>query len=140
MIKLAKEVDLPVVIHNRSAHREMEWFFQEERILELRGVMHCFSGDIEDARFYLDMGLFISYTGNITYQDFRKLDVVKFIPLDRVLLETDSPYMTPEPRRKERNEPAYLPHVAEKLADLHKMSIDEIARITTDNAERLFGL
>ena len=140
MIKLAKEVDLPVVIHNRSAHREMEWFFQEERILELRGVMHCFSGDIEDARFYLDMGLFISYTGNITYQDFRKLDVVKFIPLDRVLLETDSPYMTPEPRRKERNEPAYLPHVAEKLADLHKMSIDEIARITTDNAEGLFGL
>jgi TatD DNase family protein len=140
MISLAKSANLPVVIHNRTAHREMEWFFQEERILELNGVMHCFSGDIEDARFYLDMGLHISYTGNITYQDFRKLDVVRFVPLDRILLETDSPYMTPEPHRKKRNEPAYLPYVAEKLAALHNLPLDEIARITTDNAERLFGL
>ncbi len=140
MIGLAKKTDLPVVIHNRSAHREMEWFFQEEHISELNGVMHCFSGDIEDARFYLDMGLHISYTGNITYHDFRKLDVVRFVPLDRILLETDSPYMTPEPRRKERNEPAYVSYVAEKLAELHKVPVDEIARITTDKAERLFGL
>lgn len=140
MLRLAKEVKLPVVIHNRRAHREMEWFFQEEQILELKGVMHCFSGDIEDARFYLDMGLYISYTGNITYHDFRKPDVVKFIPLDRILLETDSPYMTPEPHRKKRNEPAYVPYVAEKLASLYNKSVDEIARITTDNAKRLFGL
>ena len=102
--------------------------------------MHCFSGDIEDARFYLDMGLHISYTGNITYQDFRKLNVVKFIPFDRILLETDSPYMTPEPHRKERNEPAYVPRVAEKLAELHNKPIEEIAQLTTDNAKRLFGL
>jgi TatD DNase family protein len=140
MLQFAREVNLPVVIHNRRAHREMEWFFQEEQILELNGVMHCFSGDIEDARFYLDMGLHISYTGNITYQDFRKLNVVKFIPLDRVLLETDSPYMTPEPHRKKRNEPAYVPFIAEKLASLHNKSVEEIARITTDNAKRLFGL
>lgn len=139
MIDVAKEVVLPVVIHNRSAHREMEWFFQENKIFELPGVMHCFSGDIEDARFYLDMGLHISYTGNITYRDFRKLDVVKFIPLDRILLETDSPYMTPEPFRKKRNEPAYVTYVAQKLADLHGTPVDEIARITTDNAESLFG-
>jgi len=140
MIDLAMEVDLPVVIHNRSAHREMEWFFQENKIFELQGVMHCFSGDIEDARFYLDMGLHISYTGNITYQDFRKLHVVKFIPLDRILLETDSPYMTPAPYRKKRNEPAYVPYIAEKLAGLHRKPVNEIARITTDNAKRLFGL
>jgi TatD DNase family protein len=86
------------------------------------------------------MSLHISYTGNITYQDFRKLDVVRFVPLDRILLETDSPYMTPEPHRKKRNEPAYLPYVAEKLAALHNLTVDEIARITTDNAEGLFGL
>jgi TatD DNase family protein len=140
MLRLAKELRLPVVIHNRRAHREMEWFFQDEQILELSGVMHCFSGEIEDARFYLDMGLHISYTGNITYQDFRKLEVVKFIPLDRMLLETDSPYMTPEPHRKKRNEPAYVPYVAEKLASLHDKSVDEIARITTDNAKGLFGI
>lgn len=140
MLRLAKQVKLPVVIHNRKAHREMEWFFQEEGILELDGVMHCFSGDIEDAKFYLDMGLHISYTGNITYPDFRKINVVKFIPLDRILLETDSPYMTPEAFRKKRNEPAYVPYVAEKLASLHNKPVDEIAQITTGNAKRLFGL
>lgn len=139
MLRLGKEAKLPIVIHNRRAHREMEWFFQENKIFELSGVMHCFSGDVEDARFYLDMGLHISYTGNITYQDFRKLQVVKFIPLDRILLETDSPYMTPEPHRKKRNEPAYVTLVAEKLAELHEKPVDEIARITTNNAERLFG-
>lgn len=140
MIRLAKELNLPVVIHNRRAHREMEWFFQEEEIYELRGVMHCFSGGIEDARFYLDMGLHISYTGNISYQDFRKPDVIKFIPLERILLETDSPYMAPEPHRKKRNEPAFVPFVAEKLAGIHNKPTEEIARITTENAVRLFGL
>jgi len=140
MLRLARELNLPVVIHNRRAQREMEWFFQEEKVDALNGVMHCFSGDIEDARFYLDMGLHISYTGNITYQDFRKLHVVKFIPLDRILLETDSPYMAPEPHRKKRNEPAFVPFVAEKLASLHNKPVEEIARITTENAVRLFGL
>jgi TatD DNase family protein len=140
MLRLAGDLNLPVIIHNRRAHREMEWFFQEEAIYELRGVMHCFSGDIEDARFYLDMGLHISYTGNITYPDFRNLNVVKFIPLDRLLLETDCPYMTPEPHRKKRNEPAYVVNVGGKLASLHQKPVEEIARITSDNAKRLFCL
>lgn len=140
MLDLAKSLRLPVVIHNRSAHREMEWFFQEEKISDLNGVMHCFSGDLTDARFYLDMGLHISFTGNITYDNFGKLDVVKYIPLNRLLLETDSPYMAPEPFRKGRNEPAYVCYVAEKLAILHKKPVDKIGLITTENAKKLFGL
>lgn len=140
MLSLARELNLPVVIHNRRAHREMEWFFQEEGVYELQGVMHCFSGDREDARFYLDMGFHISYTGNITYKDFRKLHVVQYIPLDRILLETDSPYLSPEPHRSKRNEPAYVRYIAEKLANLHQKPVEEIARLTTENARRLFGI
>ncbi|RMF61565.1 MAG: TatD family deoxyribonuclease, partial [Calditrichaeota bacterium] len=131
---------LPVVIHNRSAHREMQWFLQEEGIYQLDGVMHCFSGDIDDARFYLEMGLHISFTANITYPDFRRLDVVRYVPLERLLLETDSPYMTPYPLKKKRNEPANVFYVAEKIAELHSRPIEEIAEITTANAIRLFKL
>lgn len=140
MLAIAEELRLPVVIHNRSAHREMEWFFQEEGIHDLQGVMHCFSGDIIDARFYLDMGLHISFTANITYPDFKRLDVVKFVPPDRILLETDSPYMSPHPLRKQRNEPAHVIYVAQKLAEIHGTSVEEIARRTTVNAQRLFRL
>jgi len=140
MLKISIEVELPVIIHNRSAHREMEWFFQEERIDLLKGVMHCFSGDKIDARFYLDMGLHISFTGNITYPDFKKLDVVKYIPLNRILLETDSPYMTPEPYRKTRNEPCYLKLIATKLAELYQKPVEEIAAITSENSKSLFNL
>ncbi len=140
MIELAQEFDLPVVIHNRSAHREMEWFFQEQKIRRLKGVMHCFSGDQLDSRFYLEMGLYISFTGNITYRDFRKVNVVKTIPRDRLLLETDSPYLTPEPFRKQRNEPSYIPYIARKIADIWQEPLEVVARQTTENAHRLFGL
>jgi TatD DNase family protein len=140
MLELSEELKLPGIIHNRAAHREMEWFFQEEKIDSLKGVMHCFSGDKIDARFYLDMGLHISFTGNITYPDFKKNDVVRYIPLDRILLETDSPYMTPEPYRKSRNEPRYVKLVAKKLAELFQRPVEEISEITTKNSKRLFNL
>ncbi|MFQ5584636.1 MAG: TatD family hydrolase, partial [Calditrichia bacterium] len=140
MLFLAQALNLPVVIHNRSAHREMQWFFQEEKTFQLEGVMHCFSGNQIDARFYLEMGLHISFTGNITYPDYKMLDVLKYIPLDRILLETDSPYMPPEPFRKQRNEPAYVTYVAEKLAEVYHKAVPEIAEITTENAQRLFNL
>lgn len=140
MLDLAKGLDYPVVIHNRSAQREMEWFFQEAGIASLNGVMHCFEGEVADARFYLDMGLHISFTGNITFRSFRDEAVVRLVPLDRLLLETDSPFITPAPHRGGRNEPAFVGHVAARLAAIHGVPEDEIRRITTANARRLFGL
>lgn len=140
MLRLAREVDLPVVIHNRAAQREMQWFFQEEGIEQLNGVMHCFAGGIIDARFYLDMGLHISFTANITHQDFPHTDVVKYVPLERVMIETDSPYIPPAPFRKQRNEPAYVTYVAERLATIHGKSLEEIAQQTSENAKQLFRL
>lgn len=140
MLKIAREVNLPVVIHNRSAQREMEWFFQEEGLRMLDGVMHCFAGEVIDARFYLDMGLHISFTADITYKNFLRTEVVKFVPLDRLLLETDSPFIAPANFPKKRNEPANVIYVAEKLAEIHHTTIQEIAGITTENACRLFGL
>lgn len=140
MIRLAQECSLPVVIHNRSAHREMQWFFQENKITRLQGVMHCFSGDLVDARFYLEMGLYISFAGNITYPKFRHRNVVRAVPLQRLLLETDAPFLSPQPVRKQRNEPAFIPYIAQALAEMHKTTVQEIAQITTQNARSLFGL
>jgi len=140
MLGIAREVNLPVVIHNRSAQREMQWFFQEESIAELNGVMHCFAGDIIDARFYLDMGLHISFTADITHKNFSRTDVVKFVPLDRLLLETDSPFIVPAKFSGKRNEPANVVCVAEKLAEIRGIPLEKIAHITTENAFRLFKL
>jgi len=140
MLKLAADLHLPVVIHSRSAIREMEWFLQEERIHLLRGVMHCFEGDTTDARFFLDLGMHISFTGNITYKNFLRLDVVRFVPLDRLLLETDSPFLPPVPYRGKRNEPAFLPLIAKKIAKIHKTSLEQVAQQTTQNAIQLFQL
>lgn len=140
MLKIARDAALPVVIHNRSAQREMEWFFQEEGIDELEGVMHCFAGDVTDARFYLDMGLHISFTANITHKNFPHPDVVKMVPLDRLLIETDSPFIAPAQVNERRNEPANVVYVAEKLAQIHGRAIEDIAGITTENARRLFKL
>ncbi|MGH1362471.1 MAG: TatD family hydrolase [Calditrichia bacterium] len=139
MLDLGVEVERPVVIHNRDAMREMQWFFQEEKLYSVNGVMHCFAGNRIDARFYLDMDLHISFTANITYKNF-DLDVVKYVPLDKILLETDSPYMAPQPFRQKRNEPAFVTHVAEKLAEIHNVSYAEICDRTTKNARRLFNL
>jgi TatD DNase family protein len=140
MLSIAREVNLPVVIHNRSAQREMQWFFQEEGITELRGVMHCFAGDIIDVGFYLNMGLHISFTADITHKNFSRTDVVKFVPPERLLLETDSPFIVPTKFSAKRNEPANVLYVAEKLAEIRDMPVEEIARITTENARRLFRL
>lgn len=140
MLTIAREVNLPVVIHNRSAQREMQWFFQEEGITELNGVMHCFAGDITDARFYLDMGLHISFTADITHKNFPRINVVKYVPLNRLLLETDSPFIAPAKFSGKRNEPANVVFVAEKLAEIRGIPVEEIARITSENARRLFKL
>jgi TatD DNase family protein len=139
MIELAGELDLPVVIHNREAHPEMQQFFLDRGIENLRGVMHSFSGTAADARFYLDRGLSISFTGVITFKNFKEMEVVKSIPLDKILLETDSPFLTPMPYRGKRNEPAYVRFVAQKLSEVYEISLEELAEKTFQNANRLFG-
>ncbi len=140
MLLIARELDLPVVIHSRAAIREIEWFLQEEGFTRLKGVMHCFEGDTLDARFFLDLGMYISFAGNITYKDFSRSQVVKSVPLERLLLETDSPFLPPEPYRGQRNEPAQVKAVARKIAEIHRVSLDAVAQMTTHNARTLFRL
>ena len=102
--------------------------------------MHCFEGGIEEARFFLNLGMAISFAGNITYKNFKRSEVVKFVPLDRLLLETDSPFLSPHPFRGKPNEPARLPLIAQKAAELHNVSVEKIAHHTTQNARSLFQL
>ena len=138
MLEISDELNLPVVIHNRDAQPEMQRFFEERQIHSLRGVMHSFAGAATDAQFYLDRNLYISFTGVITLKNFKALDVVKSVPAERLLLETDSPFLAPEPRRGKRNEPAYVKYIAEKLAEIHQIPLDELCEITTRNGEDLF--
>ncbi len=138
MLHLASELALPVVIHNRDAHREMQDFFREQSIHNLKGVMHSFSGTVEDARFYLERGLHVSFTGVITFKNFKNLPLVQSVPLDRLLLETDSPFLTPVPMRGKRNEPGFVRYVAGKLAEIYGISSEELCEITAENARSLF--
>lgn len=137
---LAKTHDLPVVLHCRDADQDMREVIESERRGDgLSGVVHCFTGEYEDARWYLDKGLLISFTGIITFKTADKLrDVARRLPLDRLMIETDSPYLAPVPQRGKRNEPAFVVHVAEILARLHATSREEVARMTSANAGRLF--
>jgi len=139
MLGIANEVNLPVVIHNRNAHPEMRSFFELHGIDHLKGVMHSFSGSPDDAHFYLSRGLHISFTGVITFKNYSDLEVVKSVPLNRLLLETDSPFLTPVPKRGKRNEPAFVRYTAAKLAEIYKIPLQELADITSSNAQKLFG-
>jgi TatD DNase family protein len=138
MLEIATELNLPVVIHNRDAHREMRDYFEKRQIKKLSGVMHSFSGSLEDARFYLDLGLHISFTGVITFKNFKGIEVVKSVPLERILLETDSPFLTPVPNRGKRNEPVFVEFVARRLAEIYELPIQEVTHATFQNANRLF--
>jgi len=138
---LASELDLPVIIHDREAHDRVLKILREERARGIRGVLHCFSGDLGMARECIDLGLSVSIPGTVTYPSNQQLrDVVKGVSSDFILLETDCPYLSPVPHRGKRNEPAHLRLVAEKVAELKGLSMQDIARITTLNAERLFGM
>ncbi len=138
MLAIARKLDLPVVIHNRDAQKEMRIFFEEKEIEQLRGVMHSFAGSVDDARFYLERGMYISFTGVITFKNFKQIEVVESVPPERLLLETDSPFLTPVPYRGKRNEPAYVRYIAEKLAEIHHRSVEEICALTARNARELF--
>ena len=140
-LQLAREVSLPVIIHDREAHQETVKILQEERAETIGGVIHCFSGDLSMAKACLDLGFYISIPGTITFknsQDYQ--DLVRELPLNRLLLETDSPFLTPHPFRGKRNEPAYVYYTAKTVARVKNIDVAELADITTCNAQKLFGL
>ena len=140
-IQLARELALPVIIHTREAQEDTLTILKEEKASEVGGVFHCFSGDAGLAKDALDLGFYLSFSGILTFTNATMLrDIAKNTPLDRVLIETDCPYLTPVPHRGKRNEPAYVSHVASQLALLHNISRDEVAGQTTDNAKRLFKI
>lgn len=136
---LASELNLPVILHCREAHQDMLEILKKYQV---KGVAHSFTGSEEELREYLELGYYISYNGIITFK--KKAEqlqgLVKITPLDRILLETDCPYLTPEPYRGQKNEPSYVRYVAEKVAELKNISVEEIEKITTENAKRLFDL
>lgn len=138
---LAREVSLPVIIHDREAHQKVLQILQEEKAATVGGVIHCFSGDWEMAKACLDMGFYISIPGTITYkksEEYHKL--VRDLPLDRMLVETDCPFLAPHPFRGKRNEPAYVQYVAKAVAWIKGLGCEAFAEITTQNAQKLFNL
>jgi TatD DNase family protein len=140
MISVAADLDLPIIVHCREAFEDTLDILRRESTDQTRGVFHCFSGDQAELHQVLDLGFFVSYTGNITYRNTRLQATVEATPLDRLLLETDCPFLTPHPHRGKRNEPAYIPIIAAKLAEIKGLDIEEIARLTSANAYCLFGL
>lgn len=135
---LAKRLDKPLVVHVRDAHDDCEAVLKEEGVR--RGVIHCFTGDTDAARRYLDLGFMLSLSGVVTYKKTEALqDAVRFAPLDRLMVETDSPYLAPVPYRGKKNEPSYVVETAKKLSELKGVSLDQVAEVTTANAAALFG-
>ncbi len=140
-IAIAKELDLPIVIHDREAHGDILQLLKEEDAAKVGGIMHCFSGSWEMAQECLKMNFYLSFGGPVTYKNGKRpQEVAAKVPLERLLVETDSPYLTPEPHRGKRNQPAFVRHVAEKIATLRHMSVEQIALQTTKNACELFRL
>lgn len=138
-ILIAERLELPVIIHNRDAHQDTLTILKEKRVK--KGVMHCFSGDINFAQEVLSLGLYISFTGNLTYKKNESLrEVAREIPLEKLLLETDCPYLPPQPKRGMRNEPSFLVYTAEELAKIKGISLKGLGEITSQNAKTLFGL
>lgn len=140
-IQLARKVNKPIIIHNRDAHEDTVRILKEEKAEEVGGVMHCFSGSWEIAKQCLDLNFYISFGGPITFKNAKQpKEVLSKVPLDRLLLETDAPYLTPHPYRGKRNETGYVRLVAEAAAEIKQLDLEEISKLTTKNAQRLFQI
>ena len=138
-MELARELDLPVIVHERDAHEDGMSVVRD--FPTVTGVFHCYSGSAEMARQLVDKGWYIGFTGVLTFKNARKaVEVASSIPLERIVLETDCPYMAPEPFRGKRNHPGYLYRMAEKLAEIRGMSVEEIHAVTTENGRRLYRI
>lgn len=134
-IRLAKELDMPIIIHNRKATDDVIRILQEEEASEVGGIMHCYSATVAEVEACLEMNFYISLAGPVTFKNAQEpKEVAKIIPLDRLLIETDAPYLAPHPYRGKRNEPAYVKLVAEEIATLREMTYEEVCEITMRNA------
>lgn len=141
-IKLAKELDLPISVHSREATKDvLDIISKEAEDGKLRGVIHCFSDSVEIACEYLKLGFYISLGGPVTFKNAKTpKEVAKMVPLDRLLIETDSPYLTPTPHRGKRNEPKYVRYVAETIANLKEISFEKVKNATSENVKTLFNI
>jgi TatD DNase family protein len=138
-VALARQARRPVVSHVREAHADAAAILRDEGAADVGGVIHCFTGDVDDARSYLSFGHYLSFSGILTFKNADDIRAAaRFAPSDRVLVETDAPYLAPLPHRGQRNEPAYVARTLETLASLRGISVAEADRITTENTERLF--
>lgn len=140
-IRLARRLNKPIVIHNRDAHEDIIRLLKEEKASEVGGIMHCFSGSWETAKQCLDLNFHISFGGPVTFKNARvPKEVLEKVPLERLLLETDAPYLAPHPHRGQRNESAYVRLVAETAAEIKGLTLEEVARITSENGRRCLGI
>jgi len=141
LIALAKEVKLPIIIHDRDAHQDIFDIIREEGAREVGGIFHCYSGNWPLAREAIKMGFYISIAGPVTFHNARRAqEVVKLVPLDYLLIETDCPYLAPMPYRGKRNEPAYVVKVAEMIAEIKGITVEKVAEATTENGKKAFGI
>jgi TatD DNase family protein len=140
-IALAKELHLPIVVHDRDAHLETLEILKSEKAEDCGGIIHCFSGDYRMAKECLDMGYYISVPGTITFKNAGEFqEIVRKLPLDSLLVETDAPFLAPVPFRGKRNEPSFVRYTAQKIADLKKIPFEKVAEATTENAMSVFRL
>lgn len=140
-VDAAREVKLPVIIHDREAHGDCIQTLGDHKVWECGGVFHCYSGSIETAKQILDWGMYIAFGGSLTFKNsIKPREVAKYIPLDRIVIETDSPYLAPVPMRGKRNSSLYIHYVAEMLADIKGVSVEEIEKITFENGKKLFNI
>nr|WP_300090223.1 TatD family hydrolase [Sedimentibacter sp.] len=140
-IRLAKELDLPYIVHDRDAHEDVFKIMKEEHYSGTRGILHCYSSSVEMAREFIKLGFYISLGGPVTFKKSKTPKLVAYdVPFDRLLIETDSPYLTPEPFRGKRNEPKYVKYVAEEIAAIRSVTAEEVAERTSINFKQLFCL
>ncbi|MDD6572784.1 MAG: TatD family hydrolase [Thermoflexaceae bacterium] len=140
-IELARQVKLPMVIHSRDAAKDTYDMMNALRCSEIGGVVHCFSYSAEEAKKYLDMGFYLGIGGVVTFKNGKKLkEVVEYAPLDRILLETDCPYLAPEPNRGRRNSSLNIPYIAKAIAGIKGVTYDEVVDITAQNAKKMYGI
>lgn len=139
-IKWAKDLDLPIVIHCREAFDEVFEVLEAEKDDQLRGILHCFTGNLEQARKAIDLGFYLGIGGVVTYKKAGLDEVLQSIPMANIVLETDSPYLAPVPFRGKPNESSYLVHIAEKVAEIYQVSVEEVAAVTTANSISIFNI
>lgn len=140
-IELANELNLPFIVHDRDAHGDTMDIIKSTKAEHTGCLLHCYSGEIELAREYVKMGCYISIPGTITFKNNRKTrEVARLIPLEYLMIETDSPYMAPVPHRGKRNDPSLVRYVAEKIAQEKGISYEEVCRVTSENAKKFFGI